>query len=131
MLNLRGRLKIELEVFKSRWSNRAPQICKNPTSHELDQLASSGQVRAILDATDVYAWDPTTASHDHAFRSLGLDETAIYVIVNVDRKTVRVVRGSQVQLSRARVHPYIKKLGFEVVDESEKFSTRLSIKGKP
>ena len=88
-------------------------------------------MRAILDATDVYAWNPTIASHDDAFKSLGLAETAIYAIMNVDRKAVRVVRGSQVQISRARAHPYIKKLGFEVVDESEKFSTRLSIKGKP
>ena len=88
-------------------------------------------MRAIFDATDVYAWNPTTASHDEGFKTLGLSETAIYAIMNVDRKTVRVVRGSQVHVAHARAHPYIKKLGFEVVDESEKFSTRLSIKGKP
>jgi len=80
-------------------------------------------VRAILDATDVYAWNPTIASHDAAFKNLDLAETAIYAIIDVDRKTVRVVRGSQVQISRARVHPYIRKLGFEVVNESERFST--------
>ena len=74
-------------------------------------------MRAILDATDVYAWNPTIASHDAAFKSLGLAETAIYAIIEVDRKTVRVVRGSQVQVLRARAHPYLKKLGFEVVDE--------------
>ena len=74
-------------------------------------------MRAILDATDVYAWNPTIASHDAAFKSLGLAETAIYAIIDVDLKTVRVVRGSQVQVSRARVHPYIKKLAFEVADE--------------
>jgi hypothetical protein len=117
MLNLRGRLKIGLGVFKSRWSNQTPQIRKNPTSQELEQLASNGQVRAILDVRDAYAWDPTTAFHDAVFKSLGLDETAIYAIMDVGRRTVRVVRGSQVQVSRARVHPYIKKLAFEVADE--------------
>ena len=74
-------------------------------------------MRAILDATDVYAWHPTIASHDAAFKSLGLAETAIYAIIEIDRKTVRVVRGSQVQVSRATAHPYIKKLGFQVVGE--------------
>jgi hypothetical protein len=74
-------------------------------------------VRAIFDVTDVYAWDPTTASHDNVFKTLGLDETAIYAIMNVDRKTVRVVRGSAIHVSRAREHPYIKKLRYEVVDE--------------
>ena len=69
-------------------------------------------MRAILDATDVYAWNPTIASHDEGFKTLGLSETAIYAIMNVDRKTVRVVRGSQVHVAHARAHPYIKKLGF-------------------
>jgi len=87
-------------------------------------------VRAILDATDVYAWNPTIASHDAAFKSLGLVETAIYAIMNVNQKTVRVVRGSRVQVSRARVDACIKTLGFEAVDESEKLSNRLSTKGK-
>ena len=94
-----------------------PKICKKPTSEELEQLASNGKVRAIFDVRDVYAWDPTTAFQHAVFKSLGLDETAIYAIMDVDRKTVRVVRGSQVQVSRARVHPYIKKLAFEVADE--------------
>ena len=35
-----------------------PTICKNPTSEELEELASNGEVRAIFDVTDVYAWDP-------------------------------------------------------------------------
>jgi len=74
-------------------------------------------VRAILDAADAYVWDPAIATHDQMFKSLALTETAIYAIIDVDRKTVHVVRGSQIQVSRARVHPYIKKLGFEVVDE--------------
>ena len=118
MLNLLGRLKkIRLGVFKSRWGNRTPEICKNPTSQELEQLASSGQVRAIFDVTDVYAWDPTTAFHDDVFNSLGLDATAIYAIMNVNRKTVRVVRDSAIHVSRAREHPYIKKLRYEVVVE--------------
>ena len=105
------------------WSSHTTRICKNPTLQELEQLASGGEVRAILDATDVYAWNPTIAPHDDVLKTLGLPETAIYAIMNVDRKTVRVVRGSQVQISRARVHPYIRKLGFEVVNESERFST--------
>jgi hypothetical protein len=117
MLNLRGRLKKLGRTFKPRRGNLTPQICKNPTSQELEQLASSGQVRAIFDVTDAYAWDPATASHDDGFKTLGLAETAIYAIMNVDRKTVRVVRGSQVQVARARAHPYIKKLGFQVVGE--------------
>ena len=87
-------------------------------------------MRAIFAGDRVYAWNPTIASHDDAFKTLGVAETAIYAIINVDQKTVHVVRGSQVQVSHARVHPYIKKRGFEVVDESDKFSTRLPIKGK-
>ena len=104
-------------------SSHTAQICKNPTLQELGQVASSGEVRAILDATDVYAWNPTIAYHDDVLKTLSLPETAIYAIINVDRTTVRVVGGSQVQVSRARVHPYIRKLGFEVVNESERFST--------
>jgi hypothetical protein len=68
-----------------------PKICKNPTSEELEQLASNGEVRAIFDITDVYVWDPTTASYDEVFKILDLVETATYAIINVDRKTVRVV----------------------------------------
>jgi hypothetical protein len=48
-------------------------------------------VRAISDITDVYVWDPTTASYDEVFKILDLVETATYAIINVDRKTVRVV----------------------------------------
>jgi len=93
-----------------------------------EQLASSGHVRAIFDASDVYAWDPMAAFHDDVFKSLGLAEIAICAIINVDRKTVRVVRGSQRKVSQARQHPYTKKLRYEVVAENE---TRLSIKRKP
>ncbi len=73
-------------------------------------------MRAILDAADVYVWDPAIASHDEMFKNLGLTETAIYAVIDVGRKAVRVVRGSQVQVSRARIHPYVKKLAFDVAE---------------
>jgi hypothetical protein len=38
---------------KSCWSHQMPKICKNPTSEELEQLASNGEVRAIFDIADV------------------------------------------------------------------------------
>ena len=81
-----------------------PKICKNPTSEELEQLASNGEVRAIFDIADVYVWDPTTASYDEVFQTLDLVETATYAIINVDRKTVRVVGVCKMQVAHARAH---------------------------
>jgi hypothetical protein len=83
----------------------------------LEQLALTDELRAILDGSDVYAWDARHASHDDVIKRLGCAESAIYGLINLDRKAVRVVRGSQLHLSRAEAHPHLKKLGLKVVNE--------------
>jgi hypothetical protein len=89
-------------------------VYTNPTAEELEQVSSGGEVRAIFEATNLYAWNPRLASHDEVLKKMGIDESAIFAILNLDRKTVRVVRGSGLQGSRIRAHPYIQRLGFLV-----------------